>query len=75
MDMIEKHLKELSEIAAKSPKTAFSADEVIDIILDIKTDLGRKEVVIDGDELARYFGTKRKTPVSKSQHGFNEGLA
>jgi len=60
MDMIERHLKDLSEIAVKAPKTMFGVQELIDIILDIKTDISRQEVVVDGDELTKYFGKKKQ---------------
>ena len=75
MGMLEKHLKELAQIAKSEPKTTFSPQEVIDILLDVKTDTQHAELVIDGDELMRYFGAKRKTPVSESRFGLNEGLA
>ena len=73
--MIERHLKDLSEIAVKAPKTMFGVQELIDIILDIKTDISRQEVVVDGDELTKYFGKKNKTSVPMSPHEINEGLA
>lgn len=75
MNMLEKHLKELAQLAKFEPKTTLGVREVIDILLDIKTDDESRAVVIDGDEMAKYFGAKRKTPVSESQYGFNEGLA
>ena len=75
MSMLEKHLKELAELAKTEPKTTLGVREVIDILLDIKTDDDSKSVVIDGDEMAKYFGRKRKTPVSESRFGINEGLA
>jgi hypothetical protein len=75
MSMLEKHLKELAELAVSEPKTALSVQEVIDILLDIKTDSTQNEFPIDGDELAKYFRRNNKTPVPMSQHGINEGLA
>lgn len=73
--MLEKHLMELSEILRDEPKATLPIREVIDILLDVKTDGVQNEFIIDGDELTKYFGAKRKTPVSESQYGFNEGLA
>jgi hypothetical protein len=75
MSMLEKHLKELSQLVKAEPKTVLGVREVIDILLDIKTDDESKSVIIDGDEMAKYFGGKRKTPVSESRFGINEGLA
>jgi len=75
MKMLEKHLMELSEILKAEPKATLPIREVIDILLDVKTDGVQNDFIVDGDELARYFGTKRKTPVSESRFGLNEGLA
>ena len=75
MSMLEKHLKELAELAVSEPKTVLSIQEVIDILLDVKTDDTNNGFLIDGDELAKYFRKNNKTPVPMSQHGINEGLA
>ena len=75
MKMLEKHLMELSEILKTEPKATLGIREVIDILLDVKTDGVQNEFIVDGDELTKYFGTKRKTPVFGSRSEFNEGLA
>lgn len=56
MQEIDEYLYELSKLVAHDKYFKVLASEVIDKLLDIRNSL--PEVVIDGDDMAKYFGEK-----------------
>ena len=57
MQQIDDYLYELSKLVAHDQHFKVLASEVIDKLLDIRNSL--PEIVIDGDDMAHYFGRDR----------------
>jgi hypothetical protein len=56
MEEIDRYLAELSELYSYDNFFRVSVESVIDRILEIRTSLPKpREIVIDGDELSKYF--------------------
>jgi hypothetical protein len=56
VEEIDRYLAELSELYSYDNFFRVSVESVIDRILEIRTSLPKpREIVIDGDELSKYF--------------------
>jgi len=56
MQQIDDYLSELSKLVAHDQHFKVLASDVIDRLLDIRNSM--PDLVIDGDEMAQYFGGK-----------------
>lgn len=56
MKEIDNYLEELSSIYAHDKNTLLSVSSVVDRLLDIRNMV--PEIIIDGDEMKKYFGKK-----------------
>lgn len=62
MEEIDKYLAELSEVYAYDSFSRISLENVINRLLEIRNSLPKtkgREIVIDGDELSKYFRGNR----------------
>ena len=53
MDTIETHLQSLSKRMAKDPKASIQVDEVVDMLLDVRSYVDTLAIPFDGDELTK----------------------
>jgi len=57
MQEIDEYLSELGKLVAHDQHFKVLASSVIDKLLDIRNSM--PEIVIDGDEMAKHFGSKK----------------
>jgi len=60
MDTIETHLQSLSKRMAKDPKASMQVDEVIDMLLDVRSYVDTLSIPFDGDELTKIINKLKK---------------
>lgn len=67
MEEIDRYLAELSELYSYDNFFRVSVESVIDRILEIRTSLPKpREIVIDGDELSKYFRGSHRDEMGSS---------